>query len=182
MKKILGSKPFKAFIVMYVLFLIMHSVSLDWNSWLVRIALCCGILVARMAHTRYGLLTIGLLLVHMSLEWTEHARHGWHYSMGEIVMHVIHAFLDFIFLYHELGTHVAKFKHWTFATITCGLVFLFAVFHESAPRNLRLLAIMNQRGTLPVHHDHGRGPFEPFVMGGMFGCIFSHLFRRRHYQ
>ena len=169
---------FKAFLVIYVGFLILHSLSLNWASWHVPLALALGLGVAALAHTRYGIVTITLLLIHICLEWTEHARHGWHYSNGEIALHGVHACLDFVFLYKEMRMHVKRFYRLVFVGILCGLGLLFVSFYKPAPKNPHLLAIM--RSIHASGHTHGQSsPLAPFVMGGMFGCILSHLLRKR---
>lgn len=170
---------FKAFLIIYVGFLVVHSISLDWDSWMVPVALALGLGVAALAHTRYGILTIGLLLVHMGLEWAERARHGWHYSPGEIALHAVHACLDFTFLYQELRMHARRYHKPLFTGITACLILLFMGLYTPAPRSPFLLAAMRFHTHQWHKHGHGSSPIEPFVMGGMFGCIMSHLLSKR---
>jgi hypothetical protein len=168
---------FKAFLLVYVGFLIFHAISLQWDSWIVGISLLVGFGVALLAHTRYGILTIGLLVVHMALEWIEYAHHEWYFSKGEIFFHGIHVCLDFVFLYQELRVHARRYWRLSLIAITAGLVILFGMNYQPQPKNRFMQAIYAHAHK--HSHNHRDAPIEPFVIGGMFGCILSHLVAKK---
>lgn len=169
-------KFFTLFLFVYVSFLIFHSFSLSWDSPIVPLLLGVGFLVAVLAHTRYGILTIVLLLVHMILEWIEYARHGWHFSKGEIVLHTVHVCLDLVFLRQELKVHLKRFRVLSFTVVIIGLVIVFALNYQSPQNHLLTQAIHGHGHT----HAHGNSSLvEPFVLGGMFGCILYHLKKKK---
>lgn len=164
-------KFFQLFLIVYVGFLVLHSRTLPWNSLIVPLSVSAGFAVAVLAHTRYGVLTIGLLLVHIGLEWMEYARHGWHFSMGEIVFHGIHVCLDCVFLYQEFKMHIKRFRGLAFASVVVGIGIVFFSNYQSPPQQ-PFARFFNTGGHTC---NHGDNPIEPFVLGGMFGCIIYHL-------
>lgn len=150
---------FRVFLVCYVVLLIVHTASLQWNSSLMAISMVTGFVVAFFAHTQYGALTIGLLLVHMTLEWLEYTRHCWHFSSREMLLHSVHASFDTLFLYQELRAHMKKYYDTCFLFVMCVLVFFFVIQSENRAHI----------------HTHQNSFVESFVVGGMFGCIICHL-------
>jgi len=170
------AKYFKAFLAVYLIFSIYMLSEHNFGNLMGMLGIGLGLLVAVLAHSRYGYLTIGLLLVHMLIEWSEHGMHWADYSNGEIAMNVIHIALDFIFLYQELRVHAARYFKPIFSGVIIALCLTFAhgVYIEHREHEIH--------GVEEVHHDeeeHEGSLVEAFVVGGMFGCILSHLFRRK---
>ncbi len=176
------AKFFKAFLAVYLIFSIYMLSEHNFGNLIGMTGLGLGLLVALLAHSRYGYLTIGLLLVHMVIEWSEHGLHWADYSSGEITMNVIHIALDFIFLYQELKVHAARY----FAPIFSGIIIVLCLIFAHG-----MYIEHNEHAADEAHelhegeeahedeHDHGGSLVESFVVGGMFGCILSHLFRRK---
>ena len=153
---------FKVFVRIYVIVLFIHSCALDWSLWQTSAAVLAGVLVAILAHSRYGIATIALLVFHMGIEWFEHSKNAWRYTAADFAFHGIHVCLDFVFLYQELRMHAPKYRHLAFTGIGSSLVFLFWFCHQGA----YAIPVTLGRDTLAV---------EPFIMGGMFGCIGYHV-------
>lgn len=173
------AKYFKAFLAVYLIFSIYMLSEHNFGNLIGMTGLGLGLLVALLAHSRYGYLTIGLLLVHMVIEWSEHGLHWADYSSGEMTMNVIHIALDFIFLYQELKVHAARYFAPIFSGIIVVLCLIFAhgmyIEHSEHEREE-----ITENSTEEAHEDeHGGSLVESFVVGGMFGCILSHLFRRK---
>lgn len=155
---------FKSFLVVYLIFSVIALLEHDFGSATAISGIVAGFVLALFAHKKYGLLTIALLLVHMFIEWFEHSLHWRDYSTKEIILHGIHAVLDFVFLFQELRAHA--FKIWKRAF---GLVILVII----------TMILINYGA---IHADEAEGAHnvlvEAFVVGGMYGCILSHLFKR----
>ncbi len=176
------AKFFKIFLFIYLIFSLYMLSEHNFGTALGITGLGLGLLVAILAHSRYGYLTIALLLVHMLIEWSEHGLHWAEYSSGEMTMNVIHAVLDFVFLYQELRVHASKYFTPIFSGIIVALVLTFG--YSAVTENLEHSSeeaheIAGEDAEEEHEHEHGGSLVEAFVVGGMFGCILSHLFRRK---
>ncbi len=129
--------------------------------------IAAGLVIALLAHSRYGYLTIGLLLVHMCIEWLEHAAHWYEYSSGELTLSIIHVSLDFIFLYQELRVHAERYFKTIFVAVIIAIAGIFIAGSNS------------HTDTTKNSTEESGSLIESFVVGGMFGCILSHLLRRK---
>lgn len=162
---------FKVFLVIYGAFMLLHTLHLCWDSWIVPASLLGGFLFALAAHKRHGVTTY-LIVVHMGLECISHARHGFSYPPGEVILHGVHACLDVGLLYHAVREHVRKaiVRKIIYTGVFVGLGLLSVSCYRAAS---------NDHDVTEGSHDHSHhsrgGPVEPFVYGGIFGCIFYHL-------
>ena len=155
---------FKGFLVIYLIFSIIALFEHDFASPVAITGIVAGFALAIVAHKRYGLLTIALLLVHMLIEWFEHSLHWRDYSTKEITLHGIHAALDFVFLFQELRAHA--FKIWKRAFTVVVLIILTVIIV-----NFNKVSATEAEGISSIL-------IEAFVVGGMYGCILSHLFKK----
>ena len=163
------AKFFKAFLFIYLIFSLYMLSEHNFGTVLGMLGLGLGLLVAILAHSRYGYLTIALLLVHMVIEWSEHGAHLTNYSGGEIALSVTHAILDFVFLYQELRVHATRYWKTLFASISVALIIILATGY----------VFVSEAKNSTEEHGESSSLVESFVVGGMFGCILSHLFRRK---
>jgi hypothetical protein len=124
--------------------------------------LCTGIALAIVAHMRHGYGTIILLLVHMTIEWSEYARHG-AYSNKEIVFYGLHTMLDIVFLWQEARTHLFRFRY-----ILMGSTILYL--------KLLFVCMRHISHSIPAYTTN---LIEIVVIGGIAGCTLSHLIRRK---
>lgn len=167
---------FKLFLVAYASILLLHVKRLDLVSWLSWGALVSGLAVAVLAHSRLGCLTIILLVGHISIEWIEHARHGWSYSTEDVIFHGVHALMDFAFLFGELRRLLPKWSKHVLIGVVSMILIIFCSFRQPPPSNPYLKAILVRA----IKHScqHGGFPTEALIVGGMFGCVACHMCRR----
>jgi hypothetical protein len=158
-------KIFKAFLVAYALLLVLHTIGLEWNI-LTIISLASGLLLAFFAHAKKGYVTILLLAIHMTIEWSHHISHGLTYGVREIALHGIHTIFDFVFLVGEWKRH----KKGAIPAIIVGIAIALSVLFFFAD---------NHAHDDIDEDDHARFPFEALVIGGILGCVGSHLFERK---
>jgi len=167
------NKFFKAFLLVYLLFLLYHASHLEWKSWLAILGLISGITLAIVAHMRRGYGTLILLTIHMTIEWSEYAKHGTRYSGREILFYGTHTILDFTFLWHEVRTHLTKFRYIIMGSIAIGLITLFLCINHTEPQP-------NGFGIIEGYKNmQGSNIIEAVVIGGILGCTLSHLFARK---
>lgn len=167
---------FRLFLVIYGGFLLVHVWGMRFNSWLLPAGLLGGMAVAIVAHRKHGFAPSVFLVGHMVIEWYHHALHGSHYNGGEITFHGVHVILDMMFLYMEAKEHYAKYALPFLGVVLITLVGIFTYNYVPAPHVVPYVFT-------PVHHSHGGGALHYAVIGGMLGCVLSHLFlllRKKH--
>lgn len=170
------SLAFKWFLVVYGGFLSVHVWEMGIDSWQLLAALLGGLAIAFVAHKGHGYLPTVFLVGHMFIEWYHHALHSNHYDPGEIAFHGTHAVLDMVFLYVEAQEHYAKYALSFIGLVVLAIASIFAYNYVPAPYVVSYVFT-------PVHHSHGGGVLHYVVIGGMLGCILSHLFlsiRKKH--
>ncbi len=115
-----------------------------------------GVIVATLAHARRNILTLILLFSHMIIEWFE-------WGSTEILPWILlsnlfHTGMDFIFLHHEIKVHLKKDPTWILIGVFLTLFFIFSVTSQ--------IEIPEQM----IERTH------PFVLGGVIGCVASHIY------
>ena len=158
------NKFFKSFLVVYLIFSVMALFEHNFASSAAISGIIAGFALAIIAHKRYGLLTVALLLVHMFIERFEHSLHWREYSTNEIALHGMHVALDFIFLFQELRAHAFKIWKPTFGVVIAVILTMILINF-----NATLTAGVESTSNILI---------EAFVVGGMYGWILSHLFKR----
>lgn len=172
MKKIFGT----LFLSVYFVILVSHLFYLSWNSIWVVLAVLLGFVLAVFAHLRHSIVTLGFLITHMSFEWFEYARHGWHFSREQFVVYGVHVVFDGVFLHQELKKHYNKFR-WAVFTSVVGLLFVVFIINYRPPPRHFLVKQFQARG---ITHNHAHDSLlSAFVVGGMLGCVLSHCKRER---
>lgn len=148
-------KIFIVFLFIYAILMIFHLREIDWNI-LTLIIFICGFVLALFAHARRNYLMIGILFLHMGIEWFEWSKTV--ITSQQIAINLIHATMDFVFLSHELKAHMKKYKNifMTLIFIIVASIFFFGHFIPVEAKTLTNL--------------------EPFVVGGVLGCILSHIY------
>ena len=143
------------FLFAYLFFLILHMRDVRLTPIFIYM-LCAGGVLALAAHSsrKYGMIV--LLLVHMFIEWIEWAHQ--HVSIEGIFFDSVHAVMDFIFFSREVRIHGGRYASFSICVLVC-MVFVAIVFGRSITVSGIGMEIM-----------------EPFVAGGIFGCVGSHLF------
>lgn len=149
---------FLVFLVFYTGTMLFHVAELE-RDWLTIILFLIGLGVAIFAHARKNYITIALLLVHMSIEWFEWSQKGMSIGVKGGLLNAVHVIMDFVFLSHELSAHMKK-KRYLILTVSVAIlltVFLFGYF--IIPTQEEIIEFI-----------------EPFVIGGVLGCVGSHLY------
>jgi threonine/homoserine efflux transporter RhtA len=153
---------FKGFLLLYSIVLIFHALELPW-SIAIAFEVLGGIALALFAHLRKSHLTLIFLVIHMVIEWIEYGSQVGHYSIREIVFYGIHTSLDFIFLWQEAKMHLFKYRNVLTVGVFVGLLIMFFYVRSSSI-------------TMQGHPSSG---IEAVVLGGIFGCLCSHLLQKR---
>lgn len=163
---------FKLFLVLYSGFLFIHIWEMGLGSWKLAAGLLGGVAIALAAHKGHGYVPSLFLVGHMTIEWYYHAVHGSHYSRSEIAFHGIHAFMDAIFLFIEAKEHYTKYALLFLGGVCITLSSIFVINYIPAPPVTISFSPFMQNG---LKHSHGGGVLHYIIIGGILGCVLSHL-------
>lgn len=171
---------FRVFLFMYGGFVISHIWSTGFSSWHLYAWMTLGATVALFTHKQHGYMPLALLVCHMIVEWCSHALHGNHYSQGELVFHGIHAVLDFVFLSVEAREHCGKYAVPFLGAVIALIVGIVWYNYVPAPKPLPenlspLIAQALEVQRAMQNHSHNGGILYHIVIGGILGCIASHM-------
>lgn len=192
---------FKIFLVVYAGLLIFHASHMEWN-FLNAVGLSAGLLLAYFAHARKGFVTILLLAVHMSIEWAHHFEFGLTYTAGELALHGTHVIFDGVFLVTEWKRHRKGALKAVLAGVMIGVLSLFILgghgHHKDEVHTDLSLETSEEIHDNHNHHEHADKhedhepseehghahgntgfPFESLVIGGILGCVATHLLEKR---
>ncbi len=150
---------FLAFLIFYFITMLLHAREIDINLFGITLFIL-GIILAILAHAKKNYITIVLILVHMSIEWFEWSQSS--FSISEAILNFGHILMDFVFLTHELTAHLRKHRYKILATVSFILISIFGFSKYFLTGNETVENIVTT--------------IEPFVIGGVLGCISSHLF------
>ncbi len=171
---------FTTFLVLYGGFLLVHVLETGFSSWQAIASMSGGMSVAIVAHRKHGFAPSVFLVGHMLIEWYHHALHSNHYTTGEFFFHGIHALLDMVFLYVESKEHYARYALPFLGVVVATLVGIFAYNYVPAQPSFAMSPLVAQaldmQKALGGYHSHGGGILHHAVIGGMLGCVLSHLF------
>lgn len=163
MKNDFLKKIFKNLFIVFLLFyfftMLIHIGELDKNL-LTLFLFIAGLVLALFAHAKKNYVTVILLVLHMSIEWFEWSQ--MHFSIFNTLFNMGHVLMDFVFLSHELTAHAKKYRYQILFGVS---IFLITVFGFS---RFFLSDILQVESSLAM--------VEPFVVGGVIGCVSSHLF------
>ena len=148
-------KLFIVFLCIYALFVVMHILQINWTPQ-ITLLFICGLALAFIAHAKNNYIVIIILILHMGIEWIE-----WSHEIlrwQQIIFNAIHAVMDFVFLSHELKVHARQYRK----IIISGV--------------LGLLMLILASGRYIQIGERMINNLEPFVIGGVLGCVLSHLY------
>lgn len=149
---------FLLFLIFYAFTMLEHTLKIDFN-FISIIVFLLGLSLAIFAHARKNYFTVILLLIHMSIEWFEWSQKS--FSMNETLLNLGHVVMDFVFLYHELSAHFGKYKKTLLFVISIFLISIFSISYF----------FLSDVSSLDIVVE----TIEPFVIGGILGCVGSHL-------
>ncbi len=144
---------FIVFLGLYGLYIGSHLLEFTWNIQTV-LLLVLGITVAGFAHAKRNYITIGILLVHMSIEWLSWSQSV--LSVRDITMNSIHVIMDVLFLSHELSAHAKRYT-----TVVIGILSVLVIS----------IIALHKTFIIPASTT---ALLEPFIIGGVLGCIVAH--------
>lgn len=157
--KKIGEYLFVAFLFFYAFTMLKHTFHLDFNLQIVLLFLA-GLALAIFSHARKNSIAVILLLVHMGIEWFEWSQKE--FVLSALLFTLGHVAMDFIFLSHELSAHMKEYKK---KILTFTSIFLVAIF------GVGYFFLRDVSGIDTVVEI-----VEPFVIGGVLGCVSSHIF------
>lgn len=152
-------KIFLIFLIVYFLIMLNHIRELSFN-FSTLIIFFLGLALAIFAHSKRNYITIILLVIHMSIEWFEWSQLGFSATGGTMV-NIIHILMDFVFLSHELSSHVKKYKFGLLTLVSIVLISIFSFSKYFLGDNILIDELVNY--------------VNPFVIAGILGCVGSHL-------
>ena len=163
---------FKAFLSMYLVIVLVHTASTHF-TWQVVGALFAGGAVAAIAHRGHGIVPSVLLLTHVVIEWAVHARHGSHYSGITLTFHGMHTLFDASFLYIEAKHHWGRQWKWRLGVAAACISFIF--WYLYIPEMKSFAPYVAQQ----IMHTHTAHWVQQLLVGGILGCVLSHLLARK---
>jgi uncharacterized membrane protein len=140
-----------------------------------------GTAVAVYAHKQHGYLPSVLLVCHMIIEWYSHALHGNHYTTSEFIFHGTHAVLDLVFLSVEANEHYKEYTVVFVGVVIASIIVVFWWNYVPAPNTIpnNISPLVTQalkvQKTMRAVHSHGGGVLYHLVIGGILGCVVSHI-------
>ncbi len=166
---------FKFFLGIYAIFLLSHISSLELGSVPVMAAITAGLVIALAAHARHSYGTIVLLVIHMILEWSYHAERWWAYDTRELALYGMHTILDCTFLWIESRAHFRRYYPLFLVSVAVVIGIVVKMNYQPAP----ISPLWRELAKNGLMHAHTHvGILGPLVLGGIVGCVFSHLMTR----
>jgi len=156
--KKLGNYFYTIFLFVYLFVMFAHVLDLPRNVLIISLFIF-GFILALFAHARKNYITIILLLTHMSIEWFEWSQVGLNLDVRSGLFNLAHVVMDFTFLSHELNAHIKRKKNFVFLMVILLLIVISLLGHFVIPKSEYVIDII-----------------EPFVIGGILGCVLSHLY------
>lgn len=154
------------FLLVYIGLLISHVVQMQLETKVFPF-LFAGLLIAVVAHLRKHWSSIPFLVVHMVLEAIEFSSVGFSFTAGILLWVLIHIGMDIVFLWDEVRRHFFSARYILISSIliAVGSIYLFSP------------TISGTSGAfLELYHEQ----IEVFIIGGIIGCVLSHLIPHRH--
>jgi hypothetical protein len=162
MKKI----AWKLFLGIYIIVLLLHVRELAPETFLIPFLLG-GFILAVIAHARRHWSSIPFLVLHMVLEAIEFSSSG--FSLGGITLFwiLVHIGMDVGFLWDEIRRHFPYARYILFSSILIAVATIYAFFPT---------VNSSGHGFMELYHAQ----IELFVIGGVIGCVISHLIPHKH--
>jgi hypothetical protein len=153
----------KIFLALYLAVLLSHVFETG-ISWKLVPFLVLGFVVAIISHRTNHVLSLLFLVAHMSIESIEYASLGFAFSFTVLFWLLVHVAMDYTFLWGEVKRHFYSVRYQMYSSIALGLVCIYFFVPKVA-------------GALSETHA---SILELIVLGGVMGCVLSHLAPHRH--
>jgi hypothetical protein len=173
-KKIMKKNTFWVlFLILYLARTVHESVSeLIVNPLWYSAIFFLGLLVSAFSHHYRTSFNILFIVAHIGIETVEYAIHLEHYLIVSfsILWVLAHIWMDYTFLWKEIGHHYPKYTKTIFISIIGLLISVF-------------ITICNMEIDTISKHSHN-DPLHILVLGGLTGCLISHIlfdvFKKKH--
>lgn len=157
----------KLFLVVYLIAISFHVAEMDFGNIWSFILITGGFLIALIAHRKAHVLSLLFLLAHMVIEAIEFSAHSNEYSNVIIFWFLVHVLMDVIFLWGETKRHFPNAKRPLFLSSMVAIASIYVFI----PKYIQ---------TFTEHASHDDSLMVYFVVGGVLGCILSHLIPHKH--
>ena len=153
----------KIFLAIYLSVLVFHvfEIGVSWSSALF---LVLGFGVAIISHRTSHVISLLFLVAHMTIESIEYSSLGFSFSLGLLFWTMVHISMDYVFLWGEVKKHFYNVRYQIFSSIALGLVCIYFFVPKVAD------ALTQSHSSI----------IEFIVLGGVMGCVLSHLLPDRH--
>lgn len=153
----------KVFLVVYLIRLLIHvfesGVTLKTLPFF-----AIGFIVALISHRTTHVLSLLFLVAHMTIESIEYSTAGFAFSAGVLFWVLVHIVMDYTFLWGEIKKHFYSVRYQMWSSISLGLICIYFFVPKVA-------------GSLAEGHS---SILEFIVLGGVMGCVLSHLVPHKH--
>lgn len=153
----------KVFLAIYFAVLLVHVFETG-ISWGLVPFLVLGFIVAIISHRTSHVISLLFLVAHMSIEAIEYSSVGSGFTATILAWVAIHVMMDGVFLWGEVKRHFPTVAYQMWSTITLGVVCIYFFVPQVA-------------GALTESHA---SILEFIVLGGVMGCVLSHLVPHTH--
>ncbi len=148
---------------MYFVALLIHVFEIG-ISWRVLPFLVLGFIVALFAHRTTHVLSLLFLVAHMTIESIEYASVGFSFTTAVLFWVIVHIVMDYVFLWGEVKKHFYNVRYQMWSSIVLGVVCIYFFVPKVV-------------GVLAESHS---SILEFIVLGGVMGCVLSHLVPHKH--
>ncbi|MCC7436274.1 hypothetical protein IT402_00130 [Candidatus Nomurabacteria bacterium] len=153
----------KMFLGLYLAVLFVHvfEIGISWTSLLF---LGLGFVVAIISHRTSHVISLLFLVAHMTIESIEYSSLGFSFGLAFLFWVLVHIAMDYVFLWGEVKKHFYNVRYKIFSSIALGLICIYFFVPKVA-------------GEISTSHS---SILEFIVLGGVMGCVLSHLLPHKH--
>lgn len=126
--------------------------------------LALGFVVAIISHRTSHVISLLFLVAHMTIESIEYASVGFSFGLAVLFWVLVHIAMDYVFLWGEVKRHFYNVRYQMWLSIALGLVCVYFF----VPHVVNVLA------------ESHSSTLELIVLGGVMGCVLSHLLPHKH--
>ncbi len=155
----------RLFLVVYLGVLLVHTYELG-ISWRIAPFLLIGFFLAIVSHRTNHVISLLFLVAHMTIEALEYATQGTSFTALVVLWVAVHVGMDGIFLWGEVKRHFYQVRYQMWSTIALGVVCVYLF----VPRVAALSHAVGQHQAIT----------EFLVIGGVIGCVLSHIIPTKH--
>ncbi len=153
----------KTFLAVYIGVLLVHVFETG-ISWALLPFLVLGFVVAIISHRTSHVISLLFLVAHMTIEAIEYASHGFNFGGAVLFWILAHIAMDYVFLWGEVKRHFYTVRYQMYSSIALGVVCIYFFVPKVASTLTQTNASL----------------LELIVLGGVMGCVLSHLLPHRH--